>query len=191
MSRIDPKNDPTLRPIRYGEWISPEYAMLMGSVYREEATRRLQSAVRQYRQKKGKKVSAPTGDAVTNSGSILRVVYEPIDDKYKEHVEKIKANAFAQLDFADTQFERNLYKCLRLGEITLNQMFLALQLYQAKAWLVAQTERERDKAGALRVFQYQNKDGPYQPQQTVTGMTPEREQRFHQTLTAPEDQQYF
>ena len=79
---------------------------------------------------------------------------------------------------------------MRLSEINLNQMHLALQLYQARDWLRKNENNDHPAAGRLHSFRYDDPHGPYQALKEISYATETNIQQFYRQLQNPEDQTY-
>src|SRR3990167_1106574 len=144
-----------LRDLRYGnDPQSEEYKKLVFNAYRVQAALVLQHAWR----KKKRKPSPENPEQFAISSSMFGLFQEPTDDAYKDYIEKINGSQFTELNFKDKYFIQNVYKCLRLGGITLNQAHFAIQMYQAKQW-----QDPYDYQGAqFRSYDFRDPKGPYQ-----------------------------
>lgn len=182
--------------IHYGNWFNEEYGYLVENLYREQAARALQRFIRKVRIKTGKTVSPadakfkPMAADLANGRVNLAPITEPADDKYKEHADKIKQGRYLILDFADPEFNRNLFKALRLNEITLNQMLTAQSLYQAKEWL-HDYDYPQPQLREHRFAVYIDDDqGPYKPESIQYRGIAEKAAVFRASLSEDE-RQYF
>ena len=117
----------------------------------------------------------------------LNPIQEPQDDAYKDHVKKILANKYEALDFSDQHFIRNLFKALRLQEITLNQMLYAQSIYEAKEWL----HDYRFDGEQIHKFAFDDKNGPYQVVNSIPYATQANQDDFLRRLTKEEDKSYY
>lgn len=170
---------------------NPAYKQLVESVYREQASIQVQRAYRKYLTKKGKKPSLAVKNAVTKSDSFFKVIQEPTDNKYLEHANHIQNQRYDLLAFDDTEFVRNLYKCFRHKEINLNQMYLALQLYQARDWLKSNLPNDYRTAGQIHQFRYDDPKGPYQALKEISYAKELQIKKFYAALKNIEDQSYY
>jgi len=115
------------------------------------------------------------------------LIQEPTDNKYLDHAAKIKAGNYIGLDFEDPEFVRNLYKCLRLGDVDLNQLLTATYVYEAKMWLC-----NYDYAGPqLHEFDFTDPRGPYQVTSSgYDSSDPQKLTQFYDSLTG-ENKKYI
>lgn len=119
----------------------------------------------------------------------LKFLQEPADDTYLTHVEKITAGQWLQLNFRDPEFERNIYKALRLNQINTDQLALALLLH--KAQIEFKNDRETS-ISPIKQYSFLDPTGPYQPS-TIKYFFYDNLKKFRQALDAlPEsDRCYF
>lgn len=160
---------------------STEYNQLVDHIHRLQASIDIQRA---YRSKKGwlyKKAPAH----FTQSGSSRTVLTEPMNDDYLMYAERISVGNYHDLNFKDPHFIRHIFKALRLSKISLNQMLMAHQIYDALEWL----HDYRSTVPQLRRFNLLDPQSPYQASQ-ISYATPERIARFKGNLKK-EDQWYY
>jgi len=132
---------------------NPEYWRLMQNMYREQSARIIQ---RRFRKKIGSTFLGKYSETL-NGPLSLKFIKEPDDKEYLLHAEKIKKGQYIDLDFNEPQFVRNIYKALRLKEINVEQLALAMMLYDAQ-------EQFEDKitytCPMMKKYSYDEK-GPY------------------------------
>lgn len=155
------------------------YWHVMRNMFREQAARVFQ---RRWRATKGRRYDQKKyTETLTNYAKLLRFIQEPLTDKCHEHAQKIVNGRWLELDFADPEFERNIYKALRLKLIDRQDLGTALLLHHAQI----------EFGNKAKQFNF-TESGPYQPG-SVTYSTSESITDFYSRLSAlpSGDQCYF
>lgn len=143
----------------------PEYLQMMENMFSEQAARVLQRKWRENVEDQQWlhkiKLKHPEKKFTVNRKEVkynetlngklsMRFIQEPWDNKASEHAKCINAGKWLELDFEDAEFERNIYKALRRGEITADRMVTADLLYLAR----------QEFENRLRMHLFEEK-GPY------------------------------
>ena len=146
----------------------PEFKALFQNIFREQQVRLLQQ---RYRKKLAERKwhedekRAPYKETL-NGPLTLHFLKEPTGTKFQEHATHIKQGQWLNLDFQDPEFIRNIYKALRLNQITTNQLATALLLFAAVIEFKYETS-----SNSLQLHQYKfDEKGPYSPS-TITYAT--------------------
>ncbi len=161
----------------YAAQLHEEYWRLVENMFREQAARLFQRA---YRKKKQKTFTGEALKMVKDESHPMRFLKEPWGNKFIEYADLIKKGLWLQMDFGDSEFDRNIYKALRKGKITKNEMATALLLKQARTELTTQVKQHR----------FTEKQ-PYDPA-SIEFLTPENLEKFYQSVQAlPENERCY
>jgi ankyrin repeat protein len=142
-------------------WGDEKYNLMLNILFREPAARVLQhrwrANVKDAKWLHKIRLKHPEKKFTVIEGTIksklpMRFISEPWGTKAHEHAKQIQAGQWLELDFKDREFERNIYKSLRQGEISADQMVTADLLYHAKKFF----------RNNLRKYSFDEK-GPYDP----------------------------
>lgn len=104
----------------------------------------------------------------------LSFIQEPTDDVYEEHAEKIRKGLWTELNFDEPNFQRNLFKALRLKKITASDLLYA-EILQGIFLLYGRTP--------LKLHSYQDaKDTAYDLKKVVPYIKNQEEEQVKQAI---------
>lgn len=170
------------KDIRFKDAMTNEYREIVSHMYRQQAARVIQAFVRKNVTKSSQNVKFQF--AAADKSRRLALIRELAADSkfYKENIEKISKGLYEELNLQDPEFDRNLFKALRIGEIKGSQLIMAQSFRQAVEWLLY------DEKPVIKKFNVMG-PGPYKPE-NIPYASKEQLDVFYESLV-DEDKFYY
>ncbi len=170
-----------------------EYHLLVSPLYRNEAAKVIQHAIRNRLQRNNildqyqrldyscKKTRTHLATSylqnINHKNYVPQQLTEIPDDAFNQTIiDHIQHNQYEAIDYELNDFTRRLFAILRQGQISLNQMMTAKLLYEARLCF---------QNNVIRRFQLNDKKGPYQPSQEMGYWDADKSTMLTQLLENP------